>query len=381
MAITGAFKTTPTKALDMVLNLNPLHIFIQQEAAKALYRLKVQGIHDDNRPKTRHTNLELSDELLRRINMMTDEMPSIKIFKRNYKTQIPTREEWKQNTRSPSADCLIWYTDGSKTEAGTGAGIYSESLQLQLWSSLGQYSTVFQTEMYAIIACAEENLKRKVENKTIYILSDSQASIKALISCKVNSRLVLNAVKSLNRLGRKNKVRLIWVPGHEGIPGNEKADELARIGSGGVMFGPEPCLGLPACTIKKAIMDYADEKHRQEWEISEGLLHSKKFIGSSTKGAFNFIMNNGRTKTRAVIGALTGHYKTNDMLYKMKITSNGDCRACGDLRETMEHILCECDVLATKRMSLLGNAFPKPEDYRFLPLGGIAAYLNHFFKE
>lgn len=36
---------------------------------------------------------------------------------------------------------------------------------------------------------------------------------------------------TLNTLGRHNRVRICWVPGHEGFEGNDKADELARKGS------------------------------------------------------------------------------------------------------------------------------------------------------
>lgn len=36
-----------------------------------------------------------------------------------------------------------------------------------------------------------------------------------------------------------NDVKLLWVPGHEAIPGNQKADELARIGAESAMIGPD----------------------------------------------------------------------------------------------------------------------------------------------
>jgi ribonuclease HI len=36
---------------------------------------------------------------------------------------------------------------------------------------------------------------------------------------------------ALSALAERNEVTLMWVPGHSGILGNEKADELARQGA------------------------------------------------------------------------------------------------------------------------------------------------------
>jgi hypothetical protein len=52
-----------------------------------------------------------------------------------------------------------------------------------------QYTTVFQADVYAIKACADENIKRTCWKRNIYILSDNQALIKALDSCKISSKL------------------------------------------------------------------------------------------------------------------------------------------------------------------------------------------------
>jgi ribonuclease HI len=65
-------------------------------------------------------------------------------------------------------------------------------------------------------------------NMNMYILSDIQAAIKALDKHQITSKLVWDCHQSLTQLARHNSVQLIWVPGHEGIVGNETAYQLAR---------------------------------------------------------------------------------------------------------------------------------------------------------
>jgi len=60
------------------------------------------------------------------------------------------------NQRNPAVKGLAWYTDGSKMREGTGAGVFGQSVGRRLSFSLGKYATVFQAEIYAILACAHE---------------------------------------------------------------------------------------------------------------------------------------------------------------------------------------------------------------------------------
>jgi hypothetical protein len=48
-----------------------------------------------------------------------------------------------------------------------------------------QYTTVFQAEAYAIQPCAVENIERGYWRRNIYVLSNSQAAVKALENCKI----------------------------------------------------------------------------------------------------------------------------------------------------------------------------------------------------
>jgi ribonuclease HI len=68
------------------------------------------------------------------------------------------------------------------------------------------------------------------------------------------------------RLADSNTVRLIWVPGHHDILGNEIADELAREGSTTDLVENEPALPLTQSFLKSIIRNEAHQKHIQYWK-------------------------------------------------------------------------------------------------------------------
>jgi hypothetical protein len=99
--------------------------------------------------------------------------------------------------------------------------------------------------------CAVEDLDKNYKNRNIYILSDSQAAIKAL-GCH----------QSFIQLTRHNRVQLIWVPGHECIVGNEMADQLARTRYEHPFTGPEPACGISIGVVKKAVRIWTNRNHK-----------------------------------------------------------------------------------------------------------------------
>jgi ribonuclease HI len=130
--------------------------------------------------------------------------------------------------------------------------------------SLGQHTTVFQAEEYAIKACINENIDRGYKNINIYILSDSQAAIKALIKYQITSKLVWDCHQSLIQLARHNRVQLVWVPGQEGIAGNETADLLERTGSEHPFTGPEPACSISIGAAKRAVSNWLNREHTKQ---------------------------------------------------------------------------------------------------------------------
>jgi ribonuclease HI len=153
---------------------------------------------------------------------------------------------WQNGFNLDNKGGLAWYTDRSKTNKGTGAGVYRWGSSRGHSFSLGFHTTVFQAEIYAFKACIMENIQKGYTGRNIYILSDSQAAIKTPDSFQINSKVVWDCHQSLVKLAEHNRIQLVWVLGHMGIDGNEIADKFARQRSSHPLIGPEPALGISA---------------------------------------------------------------------------------------------------------------------------------------
>jgi hypothetical protein len=144
---------------------------------------------------------------------------------------------------------------------------------------LGKFATVFQTEIYAILECACENIRRAYKHKRILIFADSQAGLRALSSPQVTSGLAAECLDALSALARLYEVTLIWVPGHCGFLGNEEADKLARQASAVPLLGPEPALGIPRRSAGEAVKNWTEHQHYNAWRDLPGHRRGRLFIG------------------------------------------------------------------------------------------------------
>jgi ribonuclease HI len=169
-----------------------------------------------------------------------------------YRVTMLTREEWTRGPGTPPAvKGLIWFTDGSRTAKGTGAGVYGQSVNRRLSISLGKYATVFQIEVYAILACVHEIKTQDRPEKYVSICSDSQVALKALQAVKTTSPLVRQCQQALNDISTRHAVGLYWVPGHAEVRRNEITDKLVRDSSVQRFVGPEPFLRVSRQNIRR----------------------------------------------------------------------------------------------------------------------------------
>ena len=151
-------------------------------------------------------------------NMGVEVLKSAFNFEPKYRVTTLTGEEWtKGSVASSAANGLVWFTDGSKTKEGTGDGFYEQSVGERLNSSLGRYVTIFQAEIYAILACVYEIQIQNRPEKYVCVCSDSQTVLKAIQAVRTTSPLVQQCQKALNDMSTRHVVGLCCISRHAGI--------------------------------------------------------------------------------------------------------------------------------------------------------------------
>ena len=112
----------------------------------------------------------------------------------------------------PAVKGLVWFSDRSRMKGGTGAGVYWQSAGRMLRFSLGRYITVFQAELYAILACVCEIQSQNRPEKYVSICSDTLAALKALRAVRTKSSLVRQCQRALSDISVRHAVGLFWGP-------------------------------------------------------------------------------------------------------------------------------------------------------------------------
>ena len=178
----------PTGTVEALTGLPLLDLLIQSDARSAVHRLWSLGcwsyLHPDRGHSSILMRLQKSDP---KISMGVAVMRSAFHLEPKYRVTMLTREECTRRPGTPLViKGLVTFTDGSKMMEGTGAWVYGQSLGRKLSIPLEKHTTVFQAEVYVILAWIYETETQGRPEKYVNICSDSQAAMKALQAARTS---------------------------------------------------------------------------------------------------------------------------------------------------------------------------------------------------
>ena len=127
------------------------------------------------------------------------------------------------------------YTDGSTHEGTTdgGAGMVAMSGEdiIERWHApTGRWSSSYRAEKSAMVR-AISWLYEYEDWQSALVLCDSKSLVETLANSNQPNGDVHRIQSAIAELCKKKEVRILWVPGHCNIRGNELADLEANLGS------------------------------------------------------------------------------------------------------------------------------------------------------
>jgi hypothetical protein len=111
-------------------------------------------------------------------------------------------------------------------------------------------------------------------------------------------------MQMLDKISKFNKVTLMWITRHQGIPGNEEADRLAK--EGAVEVPPNQLTAIPFSVGKNLIKKQLEQTHRARWTACSGCRQCKVLLRYPLPSRANELLAMSKLRLRAAVGLLTG---------------------------------------------------------------------------
>ena len=392
LSILNCMSSTPTSGMEVMLDIQPIEIFIQAQALNTYRRLIANGNWTPREGELLgdkiHSNIVKRMAIhLPLFFQPRDKLTNTEYIKTSFSTVIKSRIE-ANRTEIPlkpnTTNTIFCYTDGSKNKISSGSGYVingtdengNEGFRAHGLSNLGKTTTVYQAEIQAIIEATTKLIENGIINKNVHFYIDNQAAIQSLGGYLIRSNLTASCKRLLNILAMSNNVTLNWIPGHSNQPGNERADMLAKLGTERNIVKPIP---ISEATVKEEIKKWMIAIHQEDWTNpykQDYCRQTKMLLPEVNSKLWNQLKKYPRSKMNTITQIYTGHSRLKKHLFRMKLAEDPICEQCLEEEESVEHFLCECPAFARPRFLYLGGLMIKRNELSSLSLKRILSFIK-----
>ncbi|XP_037531828.1 uncharacterized protein LOC119409038 [Nematolebias whitei] len=252
------------------------------------------------------------------------------------------------------------YTDASKIDGRIGIAFTIPEFNVNIGKRVTDRLSIYTGELLAILLALQ--WIEDVKPLQAIICSDSSS---ALISIKYNNTdsrmdILLEIYHTLFRIQNMGLVVIfVWVPAHIGLVGNEKADKTAKKATHNpISF----TVRMSNSEGKSKVKEELKKIWQRRWD--EGLTGRwfykiQKAVGRKRRG------RRSRKEERIITRLRFGHTGLNYSLFKIQKHKNGKCEYCEKF-ETIEHVILECCKYEEERRCMLKECEGSKEKFNLI---------------
>jgi len=359
-ATTGAFRTTNLGALSMESGLRPATNQLENHQRRFGLRLlslplgeKAREVVSSNIPLGKRLSSTLAHfwtETERTVLLEEPESFDAELIQEQ-------REEAKKEAEKERPG-LVMFTDGSRLE-NEAAGYAVAWKNGQIWEGIKTHMGFNQEAYDAECATLARAVKTAAEiaptPSHITIFTDTQAAIRRMSTNEPGpgQKYALAARKhiaALRRAAPDITIEIRWCPSHEGVEGNEKAEQWAKLaaeepdahGMEGWTYSDQPEESPLPRSLANIRREISEKKWMEARQWAGGRISRKKYKMPRSQRPDGTVAGSTKRLASRFYQLKTGPARTGEYLHWTKARQTAQCWWCPHPKQTREQLLKGC---------------------------------------